>query len=150
MASVEAILDTTVLLNYFRWNDCARQVESDYALRASGFAPTISVVSVGELLAFAKNPDWDKARRDKLNTFLDQCVVIDINQRDVLSHYADLHDLNKRTGTGLGQNDLWIAACGRAAGLPVLTTDDDFLRFPSGSVGIIKVHAKTGVTQETR
>ena len=58
MAAVETLLDTTVLLNYFRWNTCAQQIEADYALRASGFAPTISVVTVGEMLSFAKNPDW--------------------------------------------------------------------------------------------
>lgn len=147
MASVDALLDTTVLLNYFRWNTCAQQVETDYALKASGFAPTISVVSVGELLAFAKNPSWDKTKRDKLDAFIEQCVVIDVSQKDVLSHYAELHDLNKRSGTGIGQNDLWIAACGKAAGLSVLTSDADFLRLPAGTVGIIKVHPKTGVTE---
>ena len=148
MASVDTLLDTSVLLNYFRWNNCAKQVEADYALRASGFAPTISVVSVGELLAFAKNPDWDTQKRDKLNTFLEQCVVIDISQKDVLSHYAELHDLNKRNATNIGQNDLWIAACAKAAGLAVLTSDKDFDRIPSDMVRVIKVHPKTGVTEK--
>jgi predicted nucleic acid-binding protein len=147
MAAVETLLDTTVLLNYFRWNACAQQIEADYALRASGFAPTISVVSVGEMLSFALNPDWDDKKRAKLDSFLEQCIVIDLRQRDVLDGYACLHDVNTKSGLSIGQNDLWIAACANAAGLAVLTSDKDFERIPANLVRVIKVHPKTGVTE---
>lgn len=150
MAALEVLLDTTVLLNYFRWNTCAKQVEADYALKASVFAPTISVVSVGELLAFALNPNWDAEKRTRLNSFIEQCIVIDLSQRDVLGNYAEPPDMNKRSATNIGQNDLWIAASARAAGLAVLTSDSDFLRFPEDAVRVIKVHAQSGVTEQKR
>ena len=147
MAAIETLLDTTVLLNYFRWNNCAQQIEADYALRASGFAPTISVVTVGEMLSFAQNPAWDDKKRAKLDSFLEQCIVIDVSQRDVLEAYAQLHDVNTKTGLNIGQNDLWIAACAHAAGLAVLTSDKDFERIPSNLVRVIKVNPQTGITE---
>ena len=150
MSGLDVLLDTNVLLNYFRWNDCAKQIEADYGFRAEGFAPTISVITKGEMLAFAKNPDWDDEKRKRLDQFLDLCIVIDINTKPVLTAYADLHDANEHSSTKIGQNDLWIAATAQALSVPVLTSDSGFLNLPPALVSVYKVQSKSGITELKR
>lgn len=56
-------------------------------------------------------------------------VVVDINHPSVIDAYVELDLLSQRHPDGarnMGKNDLWIAACAKAAGATLLTTDNDF------------------------
>ena len=139
------VLDTSVLLHYTRTNSpVAAQVETDYALLQSPFRPMICSVSLGEMLAFATM--WGEARTERLEAVLAEFTVIDIGREDVLSQYALLHQYSKK-GVNVGQNDLWIAAAANAVAATVLTTDGNLLRLPAGTVKVIRVNAKTGLTE---
>ncbi len=145
--ATDYVLDTNIVLHYTRTNSpVSIQVEKDYNLLASPFRPMVCAVTVGEMLAFAKQ--FGEARREKLEAILGEFLVIDVNREDVLAKYAELHQYSKG-GVNVEQNDLWVAAAANATNAVVLTTDRDLLRLPPGTVKVIQVNAKTGVTEES-
>jgi tRNA(fMet)-specific endonuclease VapC len=59
----------------------------------------------------------------------DNLVVVDINHPKVIDFYVKLDLLSQSLPQGarnMGKNDLWIAACAKAAGARLLTADGDF------------------------
>lgn len=150
------VLDTNIVLHYTRKNSpVAAQVEADYGIRAARFRPMICAVTLGEMRAFAQG--WPAERVESLEAILEELLVIDIHRDDVLSEYAKLHKFSAdgkelaekgSRGRNISHNDLWIAAAANAIGGTVLTTDPDLPRLPSGSVRVIQVNAKTGVTEQ--
>ena len=151
------VLDTNIVLHYTRINSSvAKQVEDDYGIRGSRLRPMVCVVTLGEIRAFAQG--WPKSRVDALEVVLSEMLVIDIGRDDVLAEYARLHKFSKdgkdlapkgEKGKNISHNDLWIAAAAKAVGASVLTTDADLLRLPAGTVGVVKVNAQSGITEET-
>lgn len=150
------VLDTNIVLHYTRKNSpVAAQVEADYGIRAALFRPMICAVTLGEMRAFAQG--WPAKRVESLEAILEELLVIDIHRDDVLSEYAKLHKFSAdgkelaekgERGRNISHNDLWIAAAANAIGATVLTTDLDLVRLPSGSVRVIQVNSKTGVTEQ--
>lgn len=64
---------------------------------------------------------------------LDSLVTIDINRPAVIDAYVELELVSQSHPDGarnMGKNDLWIAACARAANVTLLTTDEDFAHLP--------------------
>jgi len=134
----------------------AAQVEADYGLRVARFRPMICAVTIGEIQAFAQQ--WQTERLKLLDHVLAELLVIDINREDVFEAYSHLHkfardgkELSTKglRGKNMGHNDLWIAAAACAVDATVLTTDFDLLRLPEGTVKVIQVNAKTGVTESS-
>lgn len=50
----------------------------------------ISVVNVGEIRALAMKNNWGEKRLQKLNQFLQQVIIVDINSADVIAKYAQI------------------------------------------------------------
>jgi len=145
----ELLLDTSVILPFTRSaSPVAQRIEEDYRISASTFRPLICVVTLGEVRAFARA--WGEARTQLLTSVLANFAVVSIGRAEVIEAYAELHHLNLAQGLNIGQNDLWIAAAAKSAGLPVLTSDRDLLGLPEGAVGVIQVNAKTGSTETVR
>ena len=145
--AIEFVLDTDIVLHYTRENSpVAAQVELDYGLLNSSFRPLVCAVTLGEMLSFAKQFNQD--RIDKLASILSGFLVIDINRKEVLTAYSEIHRFAK-SGTNIGQNDLWVAATAMAMNATVLTTDRDLLRLPKGTVKIVQVNSKTGVKERS-
>lgn len=70
-----------------------------------------------------------EAKCKVLQHALDNLVVVDINHPSVIDVYVELDLISQRHPEGarnMGKNDLWIAACAKAAGAMLLTTDNDF------------------------
>ena len=87
----------------------------------------LSFVTVGEALRGAWARGWSQKRVEALEDSFRPYGVLTGNVR-VARTYAGLWALLRRSGTPVGDNDLWIAATALAQDppLPVLTTDGDF------------------------
>ncbi|HEV3050299.1 MAG TPA: type II toxin-antitoxin system VapC family toxin [Longimicrobium sp.] len=121
------LLDTNICILLARGGVPAERLESRFGLRSRAAAPWVSVVTVGELLAFAKRNAWGDRKRDGLEQLLGTLIVIDIRRASVLRAYAELDTHLKRSGTPMGQqDDVWIAATAAGTGAVLLTTDRDF------------------------
>lgn len=119
------VLDTNVVLQLVRGNEFGRRLDAVYGLQARHFRPMLSIVTMGELLAFAKRRAWGADRSDKLNQVIHQLVVLDIN-RAIIERYAAIHTFLIASGRTVGDNDVWIAATAAATSALLITTDKDF------------------------
>lgn len=138
----ELLLDTFVVVHYVRESSVYRQIENDHQLLRGAFRPLISVVTLGEMAAFARS--WGVVKQKKLEELLNELVVVDIHRSDVIDAYSALHEQNR--GVNLGHNDLWIAASANVLGIPVMTADRDFDRLPAGAVQLVRIDAASGRT----
>jgi tRNA(fMet)-specific endonuclease VapC len=120
------LLDTSILIHLLRASTLGSRVSDEHSLRKRAERPLISIVSVGEVLAFAKKQAWGDAKTSKLRELIQQCVVVDISSNEVIEHYATIDAFCHAQGKSVGKNDLWIAATAAATGALLLTTDKDF------------------------
>lgn len=123
------VLDTGVLLVLLRGGARGRLVDERYALRSARRRPMISIVSHGEIRVLARRNGWGEAKLAALQHALDGMVTIDINRPAIIDAYVELDLVSQAYPGGarnMGKNDLWIAACARAAAATLLTTDEDF------------------------
>jgi predicted nucleic acid-binding protein len=120
------LLDTGIVVLLCRGGEMGQRLDARYALSGRREVPLLSVISVGELLAFARNASWGGRKEARLHEILANLVIVDIQREPVLNAYADLSAHLKAAGRPIGQNDLWIAACARATGAVLLTIDTDF------------------------
>lgn len=120
------LLDTNILVHLLRASSLGKRVAEDHGLLGKGLRPLVSVVTVGEALAFAKKRAWGAQKVSKLHELLRQLVVVDIHLDAVLERYATFDVFCGSKGRVLGKNDLWIAATASAVSALLLTTDKDF------------------------
>ncbi len=115
------ILDTGVLVAAVRGRAGVPD-DADIALPA---------VVIAEYLA-GVHLDGDAGRQAAQKAFLDEVLaVIPVcnYDRSVAEHHAELLAFTARTGRPRGPHDLIVAACARATGRTILTTDSQ-ARFP--------------------
>lgn len=123
------LLDTNVVLTLVRGNALASAIDQRFALRSSNVRSAISVVTHGEIRVLAGRNNWGDLRLAALQNALDNLVTVAINHPDVLDAYVEIDLYSQRYAGGarkMGKNDVWIAACAKAAGATLLTTDKDF------------------------
>lgn len=129
MSSRRFLLDTNIVLTLVRGNALAMYIDETFGLRASNVRSMISVVTHGEVRVLASRNGWEQKKIGALQNALNNLVTVDVNHPDVLDAYVeiDLYSQNHADGArNMGKNDLWIAACAKAAGATLLTTDKDF------------------------
>ncbi|XXX76486.1 type II toxin-antitoxin system VapC family toxin [Sorangium sp. So ce134] len=119
------VLDTNVVRQLARGNEIGRWLDATYRLQTRPLRPMISIVTVGELVAFARRRGWGADRSGKLHQVIQQLVVFDIN-RAIIDHYAAIHTFLVGSGRSVGDNDVWIAATAAATTALLITTDKDF------------------------
>lgn len=111
----------------------------------------VSIVSVGEVQAFAMQRKWQAARIQRLTQVLKDLVVLGIDE-GIVSRYVDADSYSRnrhpsRTKPGspvqMGKNDLWIAATAGFFSLPLLTTDGDFRHLDSSHLTLRHIAKKT-------
>lgn len=88
--------------------------------------PLISIVTVGELRAFALRLGWGRARCDRLDFLLAHAIAVPLDFPGVGEGYARIDSYCRRLGQPVGENDTWIAATAYATGARLLTADRDF------------------------
>jgi tRNA(fMet)-specific endonuclease VapC len=129
------LLDTNILLHVIRATSLAAQIDTEHSLRRRSDRPLVSIVTVGESLAFAKKNGWGTPKTSKLRELIHQLVIVDINPDDIIEQYASLDAYCEAHGKVLGKNDLWIAATAAVTGALLLTTDKDFI--PLQTAGLL-------------
>jgi tRNA(fMet)-specific endonuclease VapC len=66
-------------------------------------------------------------------------VTVDINVAEVIDAYVEIDVYSQQHPGGarnMGKNDLWIAACAKASGATLLTTDKDFDHLNPGMISV--------------
>ena len=128
--SVVLLLDTNILLIYARAGEPSQHLEAQLGLQDGRIQGVISVISIGEALAFAQKNNWGQTRRDELMKLVrTKLVPIDINRPEIFAAYADIdHYCEKvvKSARCIGQNDLWLAATAHVLQCELVTTDKDF------------------------
>ena len=123
------LLDTNIVLALVRGGPLAEYVDETFELRAAKERPLISLVTHGEIRVLAHRNKWGKKKMAALDNALNNLVTVDINHPAVLDAYVEIDLYSQKHPKGarnMGKNDLWIAACAKAAGATLLTTDQDF------------------------
>lgn len=88
--------------------------------KLSGYAWSVSFVTVGELWLWADARSWGRQTRTQLDDWLAHVVVIDSDD-DVSREWGRSAAAARRLGRPRPTNDSWIAACASARGLPLAT-----------------------------
>src|SRR6266542_6644163 len=120
-ASRLLLLDTNVVIFLSRGGAIGQAIDARFQLRARADRPLLSVITLGEALAFAQFRNWGQPRIVTLSGLLREFVVVDITPRAVLERYAEIDSFLKRNGRVVADNDVWIAACASAADATLLT-----------------------------
>jgi len=120
------LLDTNILVTYMRAAALGQFIEATYRLMQIPNVPLISVVSRGEMLAFAVVNGWGSLRKTALMTLLNSLITVDINHNTIIDDYAEIDAFSRKSGHRMGKNDVWIAATAKATQAKLLTTDQDF------------------------
>lgn len=120
------ILDTNILVHLIRDSPIGRWATLHFDLRNHLSRPLISVVTAGEILAFARKRSWGLRRTETLKDLLRELVVLPLDSEPVLQAYAEIDCHLQTIGRPIEQNDMWIAATAVAAKAHLLTTDRDF------------------------
>ena len=118
--------DTNILVHYGRESPLYRRIEEQYPLAPTDPQPLLSVITRGEILAFADRNHWGETRRQRSDKFVAQCKVLPLEHPGIIEAYSELDMYSRSKGRTMGDNDLWIAATARATGATLLTTDKDF------------------------
>lgn len=119
------LLDTNIVLALVR----GQALGATFGLSAGKRRPAISVVTHGEVRVLASRNGWGTAKIEALQNALDAIVTVDINIAEVIDAYVEIDIYSQQHSGGarsMGKNDLWIAACAKASGATLLTTDKDF------------------------
>ena len=124
------LLDTNILVIYARAGEPYRRLEAQLGLRDGRIQGMISIITLGEILAFARKRDWGQRRHDELMELVrSKLAPVDINRPEILAAYADIDHYSEQVvkpARPMGQNDLWIAATAHVLDCELITTDKDF------------------------
>jgi predicted nucleic acid-binding protein len=101
---------------------------------------------VGELMSFAHRGNWADEKHSRYEALLQELVWIDIDDAVVLEAYARIDCSVIGKGRSFSKNDIWIAACARATGSTLLTTDKDFDHLQDTWIDLIWIDPNTGKT----
>jgi predicted nucleic acid-binding protein len=118
--------DTCILIAYVRNNDFWKKISMRYDPIVLRARPTISVVTVGEIRAFAEDNKWGAKKRQRMKDCVGLFEVIEIQNDAIVNSFAEIDVWCKRNGRCLSDNDLWIAATAHHTGSHFISSDKDF------------------------
>jgi tRNA(fMet)-specific endonuclease VapC len=120
------ILDTNILVHLIRDSPLGRSVTRHFDLLNPRSSQLISVITVGEILAFGKKRSWGPRKTAAIKDLVGELVVLPLDKEPILNNYAEIDTHLQKVGLHMEQNDMWIAATAAAARAHLLTTDRDF------------------------
>jgi tRNA(fMet)-specific endonuclease VapC len=123
------VLDTSTLLHLIRGKELGQQIDRAFGLKAAIHRHVISIVTHGELRVLAGRNNWGDEKRSVLAVALENLVTLNIESRELIEAYVRIEECCRAAASGerkMGHNDMWIAATALVAGLPLITTDNDF------------------------
>lgn len=112
----------------------------------------ISVASEAEIKSVAMQNNWGANRINKLDIFLDQVNIVEINQL-YINTYVEIESFSQKRNNqfsqygfssprNMGKNDLWIASLAALLSLRLITTDNDFDHLNSIFLEVHKIQPK--------
>lgn len=126
-----------------RGNALGKQIDSAYGLRASLQRHVVSIASQAEVNVLADRHSWGEGKREALGAMFEQLVVVAIDGQAILDAYVKISAADSNWPKGprnMGKNDVWIAATALYTGLPLLTTDKDFLFLDNNPLKVLWVN----------
>ena len=84
------LFDTNILVIYARELENFYDVERKFNPFEASNRIAVSVVTLGEIRAFALKNNWGQRKNEKLNYLLSKFVIIDLNFGDVINRYAEI------------------------------------------------------------
>jgi len=143
------LLDTNILISVVRSKDYQGIVQFLNPQRRLVF---LSVASEAEIKSIAARNRWGAGRLEKLDNFLEEVLIVDINQ-SYINNYIEIDSYSQRlnpnfttypfrTPRNMGKNDLWIAALASLMGLKLITMDGDFDHLDGAFFELRKITAK--------
>jgi len=145
------LLDTNVVVTLVRGNALANYIDDTFGLRESKVRPLISVVTHGEVRVLAGRNNWGVKKLEALQNALDNLVTVDVNHPAVIDAYVEIDLYSQAYPSGsrnMGKNDLWIAACAKAADVTLLTTDADFTHLSPEQLDSVYIDVRAGQGQQ--
>jgi predicted nucleic acid-binding protein len=147
------LLDTNVVLALVRGQALGAFIDATFLLSAARRRPAISVVTHGEVRVLAGRNGWGEAKLAALRCALDALVTVDVNVAEVLDAYVEIDLFSQQMPGGarnMGKNDLWIAACAKASGATLLTTDRDFDHLDPDLLTVVYIDPSSAAASSTR
>ncbi len=126
MATPLRILDTNVLVHYVRDDRTWARIRSDYQLLVVEPTPLISIATEDELRSLARQRDWGRDKRDRMEFALGYFKIVPVDTPEQVSIYAEIDHYCLERGRVMGKNDLWIAATAALTDARLMTSDRDF------------------------
>jgi tRNA(fMet)-specific endonuclease VapC len=133
------LLDTNILVHWVRQQPSLPIILEKLQVFDANNQVLVSIISVGEIKAFAEFNNWGFSKKQLLRRILSNLVIIPIveNAPDVTEVYAEIDaysqgSLSSRalpkgmSARNMGKNDLWIAATAAISEATLLTADKDF------------------------
>jgi len=142
------LLDTNILLIYTRESSLKEIIEDNYDPFGLSNNTLISVVTVGEIKAFALKNNWGSRKINLLESILNRLIIVDINSEDVIEKYAEIDAYSQNrlkakplgvSSRNMGKNDLWIAATASVINAKLITTDKDFNHLQNVYLDLIEI-----------
>lgn len=119
------LLDTTVASLIHPRRRLSR-LRSAFAHHMIGKTLAISFQTVAELWCWAEERNWGIDQREGLTGFMEQFVVLPYTP-ELAQTWARVMTHTRRRGRRLEAGDAWIAASAVLYGVPLLTSDNDFV-----------------------
>ena len=120
------LFDTNILVHGVRRGAIWERIKAACDPLMTEPRPLVSVVTYGELPAFAEQNDWGEDKRDQMRFLLDYFKRLSIEDPDIWDAYTLIDTYSRPRGVRMGKNDLWIAATAHVTGATLVTTDKDF------------------------
>ncbi len=149
------VLDTNVLLAYYRGNLLFTVIAEDNGLHDPDVILIMPIAVKAEILSIALQNNWGEKKYRLLRKMVDQSFIIHTND-DIADAYAeiDAYSQGRLPGNALGlsarnmgKNDLWIAATTRVVNASLITTDADFDHLDGTFITVKKYPVKRNLIQ---
>jgi predicted nucleic acid-binding protein len=129
MADALVLVDTDV----FIWLSRGKQQAARYARLVAGKRIVLSFATVAELWLGAETLNYNESSRRRLEGAIGGTTVV-TPDNELTHRWAQLTAQARKAGHALGQpsqtHDAWIAATAQLYGLPLVTDDQHFDKFP--------------------
>ena len=127
------IYDTNICLLIIRDKTLEQKVRSKVNPNLN--AEFISWVTSVELQAIAYRQKWGTPKISKLQKFLEQLNIVDIQQEQLVERYIEIDAFSQGkhpekflggSAKNMGKHDIWIAATSSLLSFQLVSTDKDF------------------------
>jgi predicted nucleic acid-binding protein len=117
-----ALIDTDVASTLYRERYFDRRVPVSLADALADRRLAISLITLGEAHYGARKRKWGTERTARMLRFYQEMFdVVGVADEETAAEYGYLRASTEGVGQPIADNDLWIAACASANGLPLVT-----------------------------